>query len=95
MRRRTISTTQIKDSVWEVLAELEEDDDRQEQFAGIRKAQRVRVFSGKSHATIWGKGVKRLSEIPSPARHLFEEVLRLESSAARDPRLDLGRHHRG
>ena len=108
VRRRTITTTQIKDSVWEVLAELEEDNDRREQFAGIRKAwdkherrggrrrlpagkvpvirvhgkpQRVRVFSGKSHATIWGKGVRRLSEIPSPARHLFEEVLRLEGIA--------------
>ena len=39
----------------------------------------VLIFSDKSHATIWGKAVKRLEDIPSaPARRLFQAIMRVE-----------------
>ena len=37
----------------------------------------VRVYSPKSHGTIWGKGVRQLSDIPSDAaRRVFETIIR-------------------
>lgn len=104
VRKGTITTTQIKDAAWGVLAQLEADPLRQEYFDGIREAweayaerdrpaarrepvgvhaspQVARVFSGKSHASVWGKGIKELDEIPSPARELFDEILRVDGIA--------------
>lgn len=43
--------------------------------------QRARVFSGKSHGTIWGKAVKRLSDVPREAREVFREILRVDGIA--------------
>ena len=46
----------------------------------------VSLASDKSHATIWGKTVKRLEDVPSaPARRLFEAIMRVEG--VRDIRL--------
>jgi len=46
----------------------------------------VTITSDKSHATIWGKTVKRLGDIPSaPARRVFETIMRVEG--IRDIRL--------
>lgn len=92
----------IRDTVWNVLQELEADPLRADEFAGIREAWeqheqaasgnaprrpvsdnavvvhrspgRVRVHSYKSHATIWGKAVKGLGDIPQPARGLFTQI---------------------
>lgn len=40
--------------------------------------QLVAVQVGKSHACIWGKGVKSLKDIPKPARAVFEELCRVD-----------------
>ena len=42
------------------------------------KPLRVRVFSQKSHSTIWGKAVKKMSDIPAPAYRVFKEISRIE-----------------
>jgi len=45
------------------------------------RSLRVRVFSAKSHATIWGKTVKTTGDIPQPARQAFREICRVEGIA--------------
>ncbi len=113
----TVSSTQIRSAVWDVLAEVEADPLRLDDFAGIRGAWErhdaerkgagvgggvvpdgrgeaepdavrvhsrplaARVFSGKSHASIWGFAIKRVDDIPQPARRLFLEILRVEGIA--------------
>jgi len=39
---------------------------------------RLRIFSQKSHATIWGKTVKNIDDIPGPAHRVFKEISRAE-----------------
>lgn len=42
------------------------------------KPQLVAVQVGKSHACIWGKGVKSMKDIPNPARAIFEQICRVD-----------------
>ena len=37
-------------------------------------AGRVPIYCGKAHATIWGKAVKTLDDVPSPARDVFRSI---------------------
>jgi hypothetical protein len=41
----------------------------------------VRFVSLKSHATVWGRPIRRLADIPKSARRIFEEIARVEGIA--------------
>jgi nucleoside 2-deoxyribosyltransferase len=66
---------------WEAHAKQERPTARRGSVRVHPKPLVVRVLSGKSHATIWGKAAKELSQIPPPARGVFEEILRVDGIA--------------
>ena len=66
---------------WEAHARQERPTARRGSVQVHSKPQLARIASGKSHATIWGKAAKELSQIPPPARGLFEEILRVDGIA--------------
>jgi len=105
---REVTTTRIRQAVWDSLAWMESEPQRHVPVVGVRQAWEnfeharrrggpvavpavvekdaviharpleVTVSAGKSHACIWGAGVKSLDKIPGAARKVFEEICRVD-----------------